>query len=157
MDLLREIMRSMAGMLMSAEVAAICGMVYRESSEERVNSRNGHRQRPWNMRVESIDLEIPELRQGSYYPAWLLEPGRRAEQTLANVVADSYLTGVSTRRAEVLTKALVIEGISRSQIFRMTKSLDEMVASFRSPPSTADPTPISGSMRSLIRLKKAAG
>jgi transposase-like protein len=67
-DLLREMMRLMAGMLMDAEVAAICGAEYRERSEERTNSRNGHRQRPWDTRVGSIDLAIPKLREGSYFP-----------------------------------------------------------------------------------------
>ena len=72
-DLLREMMRLMASMLMDAEVAAICGAEYRERSEDRVNSRNGHRQRPWDTRVGTIDLAIPKLREGSYFPAWLLQ------------------------------------------------------------------------------------
>ncbi|NPV58664.1 MAG: IS256 family transposase [Actinobacteria bacterium] len=138
-DLLREMMRLMAGMLMDAEVAAICGAEYRERSEERVNSRNGHRMRPWDTRVGSIDLPIPKLREGSYFPAWLLEPRRRAEQALMNVVADSWLAGVSTRRVDKLIKTLGIEGISKSQVSRMAKALDEMVASFRSRPLDAGP------------------
>lgn len=84
-DLLREMMKLVAGMLMDAEVAAICGADYRERSDDRTNSRNGHRQRPWDTRVGSIDLAIPKLREGSYFPAWLLEPRRRAEQALMNV------------------------------------------------------------------------
>ena len=72
-ELLRGMMRLMAGMLMDAEVAAICGAGYRERSEERINSRNGHRQRPWDTRVGSIDPAIPKLREGSYFPAWLLQ------------------------------------------------------------------------------------
>ncbi len=138
-DLLREMMRLMAGMLMDAEVAAICGAEGRERSEERVNSRNGHRQRLWDTRVGSIDLAIPKLREGSYFPAWLLEPRRRAEKALICVVADAWLAGVSTRRVDKLVKTLGIEGISKSQVSRMAKALDEMVASFRSRPLDGGP------------------
>lgn len=126
-------------MLMDAEVSSICGAEYRERSDERVNSRNGHRQRPWDTRVGTIDLEIPKLRQGSYYPAWLLEPRRRAEKALVCVVADAWLAGVSTRRVDKLVKALGIEGISRSQVSRMAKALDEMVEAFRNRPLTSGP------------------
>lgn len=138
-DLLREMIRLMAQMLMDAEVSAICGAEYRERSDERVNSRNGHRMRPWDTRVGSIDLAIPKLREGSYYPAWLLEPRQRAEKALICVVADSYLAGVSTRKVDKLIKALGIEGISKSQVSRMAKALDEMVASFRNRPLASGP------------------
>lgn len=121
-DLLREMMKLMAGMLMDAEVAAICGAEYRERTEERTNSWNGHRQRPRDTRVGSIDLSIPKLREGSYFPAWLLEPRRRSEQALVNVAADSYLAGVPTRRVDKLVKTLGIEGISKSQVSRMAKA-----------------------------------
>ena len=138
-DLLREMMKLVAGMLMDAEVSSICGAEYRERSDERVNSRNGHRQRPWDTRVGTIDLEIPKLRQGSFYPAWLLEPRRRAEKALVCVVADAWLAGVSTRRVDKLVKALGIEGISRSQVSRIAKALDEMVEAFRNRPLTSGP------------------
>ncbi len=138
-DLLREMMSVMAEMLISAEVSAICGADYRERTEERVNSRNGSRQRPWDTRVGTIDLAIPKLRKGSYFPGWLLEPRRRAEQALINVIADSYLVGVSTRRVDKLVKTLGIEGISKSQVSRMAKSLDEMVEAFRNRPLTSGP------------------
>lgn len=138
-DLLREMMRLMAQMLMDAEVSSICGAEYRERSSERINSRNGHRPRPWDTRVGTIDLEIPKLRQGSYYPAWLLEPRRRAEKALICVVADAWLAGVSTRRVDKLVKALGIEGISRSQVSRIAKALDEMVEAFRNRPLTSGP------------------
>jgi len=138
-DLLREMMKLVAGMLMDAEVSSICGAEYRERSEERVNSRNGYRTRLWDTRVGSIDLEIPKLRQGSYYPTWLLEPRRRAEQALVNVISDCYLAGVSTRRVDKLVKTLGIEGISRTQVSRMAKALDEMVEAFRNRPLTSGP------------------
>ncbi|NPV60893.1 MAG: IS256 family transposase [Actinobacteria bacterium] len=138
-DLLREMVATMAEMLMSAEVSAICGADYRERTDERVNSRNGSRHRPWDTRVGTIDLAIPKLREGSYFPSWLLEPRRRAEQALINVIADCYLAGVSTRRVDKLVKALGIEGISKSQVSRMAKSLDEMVEAFRNRPLTSGP------------------
>jgi len=138
-DLLREMMRLMAQMLMDAEVSSICGAEYRERSDERVNSAGGHRQRPWDTRVGTIDLEIPKLRQGSYYPAWLLEPRRRAEKALVCVVADAWLAGVSTRRVDKLVKALGIEGISRSQVSRIAKATREMVEAFRNRPLTSGP------------------
>lgn len=138
-DLLREMIRMMAQMLMDAEVSAICGAEYRERSEERVNSRNGVRRRPWDTRVGSIDLAIPKLREGSYFPSWLLEPRRRAEQALVSVIADAYLAGVSTRRVDKLVKTLGIEGISKSQVSRIAKGLDEMVEAFRNRPLTSGP------------------
>ena len=130
-DLLREMMTLVAGMLMDTEVTAICGAEYRERSQGRTNSRNGNRHRPWDTRVGTIDMAIPKLREGSYYPGWLLEPRRRAEQALMNVVADSWLAGVSTRRVDKLVKTLGVEGISKSQVSRMAKTLDEMVEAFR--------------------------
>ncbi len=105
-DLLREMVVTMAEMLMSAEVSAICGADYRERTDERVNSRNGVRHRPRDTRVGTIDLAIPKLREGSYFPSWLIDPRRRAEQALINVIADSYLAGVSTRRVDKLVKTL---------------------------------------------------
>ena len=137
--MLREMMTLVAGMLMDEEVVAACGAEYRERSEGRVNSRNGHWHRPWYTRVGSIDLAIPKLREGSYYPGWLLEPRRRAEKALICVVADSYLAGVSTRRVDKLVKTMGIESISKSQVSRMAKILDEMVASFRNRPLDQGP------------------
>jgi len=84
-------------------------------------------------------LRSPSLRQGSYYPAWLLEPRRRAEKALVCVVADAWLAGVSTRRVEGLVKALGIEGISKSQVSRIAKATREMVEAFRNRPLTSGP------------------
>jgi putative transposase len=97
-DLLREMVRSFAQALMSAEADAVCGAAYGERSDERTNTRNGYRHREWDTRAGSIDLAVPKLRQGSYFPGWLLERRRRAEAALVSVVATSYLLGVSTRR-----------------------------------------------------------
>src|SRR5437870_8971031 len=113
-DLLREMVATFAERLMAAEVEVACNAGYGEVSPERTNSRNGYRQRQLDTRVGSIDLSIPKLREGSYYPGWLLEPRRRAERALVAVVAECYVRGVSTRRVEGLVRTLGIEGISRS-------------------------------------------
>ena len=117
-DLLREMVQSVAETLMSAEADAICGAAYGERSTERVNTRNGYRDRECDTRVGTVELAIPKLRAGSYFPDWLLVPHRRAEQALVSVVADCYLAGVSTRRVEKLVGQLGIDRMSKSQIGR---------------------------------------
>src|SRR5205823_616539 len=97
-DLLRAMVQEMAEALMGAEVDALCGAGYGERSPERVNRRNGYRERDWDTRVGSVELAVPKLREGSYFPDWLLQPRRRAEQAFVSVLADAYLAGVSTRR-----------------------------------------------------------
>ncbi|EIV92795.1 IS256 family transposase, partial [Frankia sp. QA3] len=97
-DLLGSMVKAFAEALMGAEVDGICGAEYGEISSERTNRRNGYRTREWDTRAGTIDLSIPKLRQGSYFPEWLLTRRRRAEQALISVVATSYLLGVSTRR-----------------------------------------------------------
>jgi putative transposase len=138
-DLLRAMVKQFAETLMSAEADALCGAGYRERSEQRVNSRNGYRLRDWDTRVGSVELAIPKLRSGSYFPEWLLERRRRAEQALVSVVATSYLLGVSTRRVEKLVAQLGIAQLSKSQVSEMAKSLDEQVEAFRSRPLDAGP------------------
>ena len=138
-DLARQMLASLAQALMSADADAICGAGFGEVSPDRVNRRNGYRPREWDTRVGTIELQIPKLREGSYFPGWLLERRRRAEQALISVVATSYLLGVSTRRVEKLVQTLGIEGISKSQVSELAKSLDEQVASWRSRPLDAGP------------------
>jgi putative transposase len=138
-DLLREMVRGFAERLMAAEVDVLCGAGYGEVTPERVNSRNGYRERRWDTRVGTIDVPVPKLRSGSYFPDWLLEPRRRAEKALVSVVADCYLRGVSTRRVDKLVKTLGIEGLSKSQVSRMAAELDEVVAEFRDRPLDAGP------------------
>jgi len=133
-DLLREMVRTFAETLMSAEASAAAGAAYGERSAERVNHRNGYRERRWDTRAGSIDLAIPKLRQGSYFPSWLLEQRRRAERALTAVVAQAYVEGVSTRRVDDLVRALGIEGISKSQVSEMARSLDAGVRAFRERP-----------------------
>lgn len=129
-DPLREIVRWTVQELLEAEVAAQSGAGRYERSLERTTQRNGYRARAWDTRVGSLELQIPKLRQGSYFPSWL-EPRRRAEQALVAVVAEAYVQGVSTRKVEALVQALGISGISRSEVSRMAASLDEQVAAFR--------------------------
>jgi transposase-like protein len=140
-DLLREMVQGVAEGLMSAEADAICGAAYGERSPDRANTRNGYRDREWDTRVGTIELAIPKLRAGSYFPDWLLVPRRRAEQALVSVVADAYLAGVSTRRVEKLVSQLGIDRMSKSQVSRLASSLDEIVESFRTRPLDAGPYP----------------
>lgn len=129
-DPLREIVRWTIQELMEAEVSAQIGAGRYERSGERVTHRNGYRERPWDTRVGTLELQIPKLRQGSYFPSWL-EPRRRAEQALVAVVAEAYVQGVSTRKVEAVVQALGISGISRSEVSRLAASLDTAVDAFR--------------------------
>jgi putative transposase len=138
-DLLREMVRTFAERLMAAEVDVLCNAGFGEVTPERTNSRNGYRSRQLDTRVGTMDLAIPKVREGSYYPGWLLEPRRRAERALVAVVAECYVRGVSTRRVEGLVQTLGIEHLSKSQVSRMAKDLDAEVAAFRNRPLDAGP------------------
>jgi putative transposase len=138
-DLLRGMVKSFAEALMGAEADAICGAPYRERSDERVTKRNGYRPREWDTRAGTMELAIPKLREGSYFPGWLLERQRRAESALISVVARCYLLGVSTRRMDRLVHTLGITSLSKSQVSEMAKSLDEQVEAFRTRPLDAGP------------------
>jgi transposase-like protein len=138
-DLLRAMVKEMAEALMSADADAVCGAGYGERSPERVNRRNGYRERDWDTRVGSIELALPKLREGSYFPDWLLQPRRRAEQAFVSVIADAYLAGVSTRRVEKLVQQLGVERISKSQVSRLAQSLDQIVEDFRTRPLDGAP------------------
>ncbi|WP_049871942.1 IS256 family transposase [Catenulispora acidiphila] len=141
-DVLRAMVKSFAEALMSAEADAACGAPYGQVSADRTNSRNGYRTRAWDTRVGSIELAVPKLRTGSYFPEWLLERRRRAEQALMSVVATAYLLGVSTRRVERLAAELGVTQLSKSQVSAMAKHLDEQVAAFRNRPLDAGPYPV---------------
>ena len=138
-DLARVMLATFAETLMSAQASALCEAGYNERTDERTNSRNGYRHRPWDTRVGSIDLAIPKLREGTYYPDWLLQPRRRAEQALVTVIGQAYIEGVSTRRADDLVKAMGIDGISRSEVSCMAAELDARVSEFRERPLDAGP------------------
>jgi putative transposase len=138
-DLLRSMLSSFIQALMSAEADAVCGAAYGVRSVERTNSRNGYRVRDFDTRAGTVEVAIPKLREGSYFPEWLLERRKRAERALVSVVATSYLLGVSTRRMEKLVETLGITRLSKSQVSVMARELDEQVADFRSRPLDQGP------------------
>jgi transposase-like protein len=132
-DVLRQAVVWLAQELMEAEVTGVAGAGYGERSGDRVARRNGYRQRPWDTRVGSIELAIPRLRSGSYFPSFL-EPRRRSEQALVAVVQEAYVNGVSTRKVDRLVEALGLAGVSKDQVSRLCQGLDEQVAAFRERP-----------------------
>jgi len=133
-DLLRELLTSFINTLMSAQADAVCGAAYGEVSPDRTNRRNGYRAREFDTRTGTLELSIPKLREGTYFPEWLLERRKRAERALTSVVATCYLLGVSTRRMDKLVQSLGITGLSKSQVSEMAKDLDAQVEQFRSRP-----------------------
>ena len=138
-DLLRAMLTTFINTLMSAEADAVCGAAYGEPSPQRVNIRNGYRHREFDTRAGTLDVAIPKLRSGSYFPDWLLERRRRAERALTTVVATCYLLGVSTRRMEKLVETLGITRLSKSQVSTMAAELDAQVADFRTRPLDQGP------------------
>ena len=138
-DLLRQMLTTFIDTLMSAEVDAVCGAEYGTRSSERVNTRNGYRHRDFDTRAGTLEVAIPKLRSGSYFPDWLLERRRRAERALTTVVATCYLLGVSTRRMEKLVESLGITRLSRSQVSEMARDLDAQVQQFPTRPLDAGP------------------
>jgi putative transposase len=133
-DLMRHLLATTINALLSADADAVCGAEYGVASPDRVNSRNGYRRRELDTRAGTIDVAVPKLRQGSYFPEWLLERRKRAEAALVSVVATCYLLGVSTRRMDKLVQTLGITSLSKSQVSRMAQDLDEQVAAFRTRP-----------------------
>ena len=138
-DLLRAMSAAFVNALMSAEADAVCGADYGTSSPDRTNNRNGYRRRELDTRTGTLEVAIPKLRSGSYFPDWLLERRRRAEAALTSVVATCYLLGVSTRRMEKLVESLGITRLSKSQVSRMAADLDAQVEAFRTRPLDQGP------------------
>ena len=132
-DVLRESVAWMAEQLMEAEVAAQVGAEHGERSADRVTYRNGSRPRSWDTRVGALELAIPRLRTGSYFPSFLA-PRRRAEQALVAVVQEAYVNGVSTRKVDRLVAQLGLQGMSKDQVSRLCRGLDEQVRVFRERP-----------------------
>ncbi|EYR61845.1 transposase [Actinotalea ferrariae CF5-4] len=130
-DLMRHLLSTVINSLLSAEADAVCGAEWGQPSADRVNRRNGYRHRDLDTRVGTIDVAVPKLRTGSYFPEWLLERRKRAEAALISVVATCYLLGVSTRRMDKLVQSLGITSLSKSQVSRMAEDLDAQVEAFR--------------------------
>lgn len=139
-DFLQDALSAFLHALMEAEVNTQAGAAYGERSLERVSQRNGYRERRWDTRAGTLDLAIPRLRRGTYFPAFL-EPRRRSEQALLAVIQQAYVEGVSTRRVDDLVRALGCDGISKSEVSRICGELDGVVEAFRSRPLDAGPYP----------------
>ena len=136
-DVLREGIRVLAQALMETEVAGLIGAERHERSADRRGYRNGYRVRTWDTRVGTIELAIPKVRPGTYFPS-LLQPRRRAEHALLAVIQEAYVHGVSTRKVDELMKALGLEGVSKSEVSRICSELDPLVAAFRSRALTSE-------------------
>lgn len=138
-DLMREMLQNVINQILSTQAYQICGADYATASESRTNVRNGYRHRDFDTRVGTIDVAIPKLRTGSFFPEWLLERRTRAERALTTVIATCYLKGVSTRRMNDLVASLGINNLSKSQVSDMAKDLDQMVEEFRTRPLDSGP------------------
>ena len=128
-DLLRQMMAYVANRMMDMEVESLTGAAHGERSPARTNHRNGYRERAWETRAGRVELEIPKLRKGSYFPGFL-EPRRASEKALTAVIQEAYVHGVSTRSVDDLVKAMGMTGISRSQVSRLCAEIDERVHAF---------------------------
>jgi len=136
-DFLREMIQFVAQRMMEMDVESLCAAAYGERNTERLNSRNGYRERLWETRAGAVDLKIPKLRKGSYFPGFL-EPRRTAEKALAAVIQEAYVQGVSTRSVDELVKAMGMSGISKSQVSRLCAEIDDRVGAFLTRPIEGD-------------------
>ncbi len=134
---LREMIGFAAERLMQLETEAVCGAAPGERSAGRINQRNGYRERDWETRAGTVELRIPKLRRGSYFPSFL-EPRRMAEKALTAVIQEAYIQGISTRSVDDLVKAMGMEGISKSQVSRLCMEIDERVNAFLDRPIEGD-------------------
>ena len=134
-DVIRESVRAVAQELMEAEVSELIGAERGERDRGSATHRNGYRARRWDTRAGEIELQIPKLRQGSYFPSFL-QPRKRSEQALVSVVQEAYVCGVSTRRVDQVVESLGLR-ISKSEVTRIAGLLDEQVGAFRERPLKA--------------------
>jgi len=136
-DFLRDLIRDAAERLMDIEVSALCGAAHGQRTPLRENQRNGYRERRWDTRAGTVGLNIPKLRKGSYFPAFL-EPRRTAEKALMAVIQEAYIQGISTRSVDDLVKAMGMTGTSKSQVSRLCAEIDERVQAFLNRPIEGD-------------------
>ncbi|MBU6445649.1 MAG: IS256 family transposase [Alphaproteobacteria bacterium] len=136
-DLLREMIGFTAQRLMALEVENLTGAAPGERSPDRINQRNGYRDRVWETRAGTVELHIPKLRKGSYFPGFL-EPRRMAEKALTAVIQEAYVQGISTRSVDDLVKAMGMSGISKSQVSRLCEEIDGKVKAFLERPIEGD-------------------
>jgi putative transposase len=155
-DLMRHLLQTMINALLSADADAVVGAEWGERSPDRTTHRNGYRHRDLDTRAGTIDVAVPKLRQGTYFPEWLLERRKRSEAALITVIADCYLAGVSTRRMDKLVKQLGIHSLSKSQVSRMAADLDTHVNEFRHR-SLADAGPFTFVAADVLTMKVREG
>ena len=134
-DFIREALSTFVHLLMEIEAKEKTGAARYERTKKRITYRNGYRLRSWDTRVGCLELKIPKLRRGSYYPSFL-EPRRRAEKALLAVIQEAYVLGVSTRKVEDLVRALGMEGVSKSEVSRICAELDKEIRLFLQRPLT---------------------
>src|SRR5579864_5202300 len=136
-DFLREMIGCAAQRLMELEVGGLTGAAYGEKNPERLVQRNGYRERDWETRAGTVELRIPRLRKGSYFPGFL-EPRRLAEKALTAVIQEAYIQGISTRSVDDLVKAMGMGGISKSEVSRLCEEIRERVTAFLERPIEGD-------------------